>query len=58
MKDGDSKILIVVPDGQVTEVGDVTFTSNGAVGWAVTLACYPDAAGESIYIYTDDGEVA
>ena len=57
MKDGDARIVIVVPDGQITEVGDVTFKSNEAVGWNVTLSCYPDSAGHSIYIMTDDGVV-
>ena len=57
MKDGDARIVIVVPDGQIVEVGDVSFVSNDAVGWPVTLACYPDSAGECIYIMTDDGVV-
>ena len=55
MKDGNARIVIAVPDGQVTEVGDVTFASNAAVGWPVTLSCYPDSSGNSIYIITDDG---
>lgn len=55
MKDGDARIVIVVPNGQVTEVGEVTFASNAAVGWNVTLSTYPDESGESIYIMTDDG---
>jgi len=55
MKDGDARIVIAVPDGQITEVGDVTFASNAAVGWPVTLSCYPDSSGNSIYIITDDG---
>lgn len=57
MKDGDARIVIVVPNGQVTEVGEVTFASNAAVGWKVTLSCYPDSSGECIYIMTDDGAV-
>ena len=57
MKDGDARIVIAVPDGQITEVGEVTFASNAAVGWNVTLSCYPDASGNSIYIMTDDGQV-
>ena len=57
MKDGDARIVIVVPDGQVTKVGEVTFASNSAVGWAVTLSTYPDENGENIYIMTDDGVV-
>ena len=58
MKDGDARIVIVVPNGQVTEVGEVTFAANAAVGWNVTLSCYPDDNGESIYILTDDGVVS
>ena len=55
MKDGDARIVIVVPNGQVTEVGEVTFAANAAIGWQVTLSCYPDSTGECIYIMTDDG---
>lgn len=55
MKDGDARIMILVPRGQVTEVSEVTFSSTAAVGWGVTLSCYPDEEGESIYIMTDDG---
>lgn len=58
MKDGDARIVIVVPNGQVTEVGEVTFASNAAIGWNVTLSTYPDEDGECIYILTDDGVVA
>ena len=57
MKDGDARIVIVVPDGQITEVGEVTFASNSAVSWPVTLSCYPDSTGTCIYILTDDGVV-
>ena len=58
MKDGNARTVIVVPNGQVTEVGEVTFASNAAIGWQVTLTCYPDTSGECIYIMTDDGVVA
>lgn len=57
MKDGDARIVIVVPKGQITELQDVTFAANSAVGWGVTLATYPDDSGKSIYIMTDDGVV-
>lgn len=57
MKDEDARIVIVVPKGQVTEVSDVTFAAKEAVGWEVTLSCYPDSSGNSIYIMTDDGVV-
>ena len=57
MKDGDARVVIVVPDGQVTEVGEVTFASNAAIGWDVTLSTYPDSSENNIYIMTDDGVV-
>lgn len=55
MKDGTNRIMIVVPNGQVTSLADVNFTSSDAIGWEVTLAAYPDSSGNHIYIYTDDG---
>lgn len=58
MKDGNARVVIVVPVGQVTELGEVNFASNVGVGWNVTLSCYPDDNGNSIYIMTDDGVVS
>lgn len=58
IKDGLNRVLIVVPDGQVTETGEISFVKSGAITLPVTLATYPDADGNSIYIYTDDGVTA
>lgn len=55
MKDGDARVIIFLPDSQVTEVDDVAFVKSDAIKLNVTIATYPDAAGKSIYIYTDDG---
>lgn len=55
MKDGTNRVRIVVPDGQITTVGEVSFTSSAAVIWPVTLSTYPDENGVNLYIYTDDG---
>lgn len=55
MKDGDARILIVVPKGQVTSVDEIDFVSSDAVKLPITLSCYPDESGNSIYIYVDDG---
>lgn len=57
MKDGDSRIMIVVPNGQITETGETTFTKSNAISLPVVLSTYPDSNGNSIYIYTDDGKV-
>ena len=57
MKDGDARMVIAVPNGQITELGEVTFNSTNAVGWGVTLSTYPDENGHNAYILTDDGQV-
>lgn len=58
VKDGERRIVVFVPHGQVTERGEIPLTASGAVTLPVTLSTTPDAAGNSIYIYTDDGVVA
>jgi len=49
--DGDNLIRIVVPDGQITETGDITYANGDAVGREVTITCYPDSSGNKAYIY-------
>ena len=46
---------IVIPFGQITSRNDMSFTRNDAVEHGGTIECYPDSAGNSIYIYTSDG---
>ncbi|ALY08926.1 major tail protein [Arthrobacter phage Savage2526] len=55
IKDGPRKIQIVVPLGQVTERGEISFTQKDAVQLPVKLTTYPDALGNNVYIYTDTG---
>ncbi len=55
VKDGAAKVRIVVPDGQITEVGDVTYSHNSVVAYQVTVEAFPDSAGVSAYKYLDDG---
>lgn len=58
MKDGDRRMILVVPDGQITGQDDITFVANEPITLPVTLSTYPDAAGNSIYWILDDGEIA
>ena len=58
MRDGQARILIFVPDGQVTSTDTITFSATDAIKWPVTLSCYPDKSGNSIYILLDDGVVS
>lgn len=40
--DGSELRRIYVPQGEVTEVGDVTYASGEPIGYDVTIKCYPD----------------
>ena len=51
VKDGDSRIRIVIPRGQITAVGDVTYSHNDIIRYEVTLTCYADEAGNEAYKY-------
>lgn len=55
IKDGDRRALVFVPHGQVSSRGEIPLTSTGAITLPVTLATFPDAAGQNIYLFTDDG---
>ena len=58
LKDGNKRMLVVVPQGQVSEVGTVTVAATGAIGWQLTISCLQDATlGGDMYILHDDGTV-
>lgn len=56
VKDGDQRVRVCIPDGQVTDRGDVVFKDDEAVGYEITLSCYPDSSGVKAYLYTDDDD--
>lgn len=43
--DGDDHIRIIVGRGEVTERGEITYRSNEAIGYQLTITAYPDADG-------------
>lgn len=51
--DGADHIRIVVPDGQISERGDVVYKNGEAVAYPITLSCFPDATGVKAYVYYD-----
>ncbi|MBW3077689.1 hypothetical protein [Bifidobacterium simiiventris] len=55
MKDGDARLMVVVPIGQITSRDDITFNRTDPVSWPLTLTCYPDSEGNSLYLLFDDG---
>ena len=55
IKDGIRKLRVVVPNGKVSERGEISFTKGDAVKLPITLKTYPDASGNHIYVYSSDG---
>ena len=58
VKDGDAKIRIYVPDGQITEVGEITYSDSEVVGYEVTVEAFSDELGNKAYKFLDDGVFA
>lgn len=50
MRDGALK-RIVIPDGALSELGDIVYKDDDAIGYEITLDCLPDAEGNNHYEY-------
>jgi hypothetical protein len=55
VKDGPARVRIVIPDGQVSEVGEITYTDGEVIGYEVTVEAFADEDGNNAYKYIDDG---
>ena len=50
--DGSDNIRIVIPNGQVTELGDVSYVNGDAIGRPITITAYPESGGTTkAYVY-------
>lgn len=56
--DGTNLVRIVIPDGEVVETGDVTYATEEAIQYPITLACYADSAGVKAYKYVHDASAS
>lgn len=50
--DGGDRVRVVIPDGQITDRGDIVFQDADVVGYDVTVTCYPDTDGNKAYLYS------
>lgn len=55
VKDGDKRIRICVPDGQITNIGEVTYADDNVIGYPVTLETFKNEELGGYYVkYMDD----
>lgn len=52
--DGSIHTRILVPDGQVTDRGDIVYKNGDAYGYEMTITAYPDSAGVVAIKMSDD----
>lgn len=57
MKDGVARIRIHVPEGKITELGEVTYADGEVIGYQVTVEALPNSAlAANAVKYLDDGK--
>lgn len=56
VKDGDMRLIALVPNGQVTSGVEITFSATDAISLPITISGNDDGTGNYIHIYVDDGK--
>lgn len=51
IESGNTLHRIVIPDGVVTEIEDITYVDNEALAYGVTITALADSSGNTVYEY-------
>lgn len=52
--DGTTHLRIYVARGEVTERGEIVYANGEAIGFEITITCYPDSNGVVLTKFSDD----